>query len=224
MDRHNASNHTAASLADRTACRSIDLARIEQCCKFIWIQIAAPLVYVYKLWPGSHLRDCFGGRQKGMGGRKDHVAPLDTCGEEGKAERISPAGYTNTIRCATKDSKVCLELLDHRPAAEHPVPQGRLENMQQLFLELLVWCHQINKWNHARVFHQSLSAISHNWTILPRFFSDLSAAASSWTIRRPASPSFTGFLLCKIQSIKCLASTLRASVYSTFGAHMSPER
>src|SRR5262249_26964612 len=107
----------------------------------------------HKLWPSTHLRDRLGGRQKGMWGRKDSVAPLDASGGERKAKRVSPAAYTNTIRRATKRSKVGLELLDHWSAPKPPVPQGRLEDMQQLFLELPVWRHQINKWDHVSAFH-----------------------------------------------------------------------
>src|SRR5262249_17333058 len=81
------------------------------------------------------------------------VATLDAGSEERKAQRISPTGYANTICCATKCSEVGLELLDHRSATEPAILQGRPEDMQQLFLEFLVWRHQVNKRNHARLFH-----------------------------------------------------------------------
>src|SRR5438445_218204 len=148
MDRHNTGNRTTASLADRSTCLCVDPARIEACRELLWIQIAALLVYVHKLWPGTCLRDRLGSRQKGMWGRKDNVATLDADGEECKAQRISPTGYANTVLCTTKCPEGSLELLDHRSAAKSAVMQGCPEDMQQLFLKFLVWRHQVNKRNH----------------------------------------------------------------------------
>src|SRR5713226_4192428 len=108
-----------------------------------------------------------------MRGRNNDVPTLDASGEERKAQRISPTSDANTICCATKCSEVGLELLDHRSATEPALLQGRPEDMQQLFLQFLVWRYQVNKRNQAMLFqHCSLGVITHNWTIFPRFFSD----------------------------------------------------
>src|SRR5262249_22279523 len=61
-------------------------------------------------------------------------------------------------------------------------------------------------------------------TTRPRSFNERSAASSSRTMRRPATPSFDGVAPLSTQSTKYPSSSVSASVASTFGPHTSPER
>jgi hypothetical protein len=64
----------------------------------------------------------------------------------------------------------------------------------------------------------------YNVTSFPRALIERSAASSIFTTLRPATPSLNGSLPSFTHSMKYWHSAFRASIDSTFGAHMSPER
>jgi hypothetical protein len=66
--------------------------------------------------------------------------------------------------------------------------------------------------------------IGHTFTICPFCFIDWLHASSSFTTRSPACPSFSGRSPFVMHARKYSVSCFSASIWSTFGAYMSPER
>src|ERR1051326_8212381 len=64
----------------------------------------------------------------------------------------------------------------------------------------------------------------HNKTIVPFSLRDRSTASSILTTRQPAVPSLMGVRSLSMQSMKYSSSVSKASVCSSLGTHISPER
>src|SRR5207253_1383563 len=88
---------------------------------------------------------------------------------------------------------------------------------------------EVNEFGELYVFSEldgrgDRNELAHSASASPRLRTDFSAASRIRTTRRPAAPSLNGFLFSSMHFKKQAVSARSASICSTCGAHMSPER
>jgi hypothetical protein len=100
--------------------------------EFLRIHVVGALVHVDKHRPRASLRDCFSGRDKGIGDGYYHIAFNYTRRHECEAESVGAAAHTHTFAGIAKRGELALKRFHHRSADKARSIQRRREHVHQL--------------------------------------------------------------------------------------------
>src|ERR1700719_4839890 len=154
MDRNDGGNLAFGGTLDQISRLGIEVAILfEVFPQFLGIEGVSPFVDVHERDVSSRLGDGFGCGDERVRNRNYDIAVLDATGHEGEAQCVRPAIYADAKLCIAELRKLALELLHHASTDETRVAKGLLHYRQQLILQFLVRCHQIEKRNFRWISH-----------------------------------------------------------------------